>query len=178
MPSNDSSIPPSGIAGRIGKFVVGAIQVYYASFFIAHFRALTTPSLHRGLWLFVVTGLWLIPFIFNLGFVRLRRDGRRFLWVVLAVTLILVVWDARTRSLPWGPSSASWILAVTIYAHLHVGLSHIFSSISGLRGCEMRVIPYYLSRFLKRPGSPILALCPGMWTPLDRWEAEKRGLDD
>ena len=70
---------------------------------------------------------------------------------------------------------AMWLLAVTIYAHLHVGVSHLLAAVTGLRGCEMRVIPYYLTRMRGGAHEAELCLCPGFWTPIDRWEAKLRG---
>ena len=59
-----------------------------------------------------------------------------------------------------------------IYAHGHIGISNVLAGIIGLHGCEMRVIPYLIERLAG--SNTELALCPGLWTPIDRWEAGLR----
>ena len=166
-------IPPASITGRIGKLVVGAIQVWYSIQCIRWFDVMTHPSLKPGIWLFVFFALWIFPFAINLGYRRVLRLGRRPLWVVLGIAALLAAVDWARAGTPWGSMVAMWLLLVTIYTHLHVGICHLLAAATGLRGCEMRVIPYYLTRF--RGGEAELCLCPGMWTPIDRWEAKLRG---
>ena len=63
-------------------------------------------------------------------------------------------------------------MVAAIYAHGHIGISNILAGMIGLKGCEMRVIPYLITR-LAGSGTE-LALCPGVWTQLDRWETGLR----
>lgn len=169
-----TSIPPASLTGRLGKLAVGAIQVWYAIECVRLFQPMTRPSLRPGIWLFVLFALWIFPYAINLGFRRDLRLGRRPLYAVLGLAALFAAWDWISVGTPWGRSVAAWLLIVTIYTHLHVGVSHLLSAISGVRGCEMRVIPYYLARLRGSRASAELYLCPGFWTSIDRWEAGLR----
>ena len=48
------AIPPASITGRVGKLLVGAIQVWYSVECIRLFEVMTHPSLKSGIWLFVL----------------------------------------------------------------------------------------------------------------------------
>ncbi len=77
--------------------------------------------------------------------------------------------DPWWRRVPWLKVLG---LVVAFFAHGHIGISNLLAGIIGLRGCEMRVIPYLIEQVA---GSDTeLALCPGVWTPIDRWEAGLR----
>ena len=170
-------IPPASYTGRLGKLVVGAIQVWYAVECVRLFYVMTHPSLKPGIWLFVVFALWLVPFDVNLGYRRVLNLGYRPLWIVLGVAGLCAGWDWVSAGTPWGPTVGMWLLSVTIYVHLHVGGSHLLAAITGLKGCEMRVLPYYLTRLRGGAQQAELCLCPGFWTPMDRWEARLRGAE-
>ena len=169
-------IPPASITGRVLKLITGAVQVWYAVECVRLFGLMTHPSLKPGIWLFVVFALLLVPFSVNLGYRRILHLGRRPLWVVLGVAGLAMAWAWIRVGSPWGPTVAMWLLAVTIYVHLHVGVSHLLAAVTGLEGCEMRVIPYYLARMRGSSEEAELCLCPGFWTPIDRWEARWRGV--
>jgi hypothetical protein len=66
-------------------------------------------------------------------------------------------------------------IVLVIGVHGYVGLSHVVAAILGLPGCELRMLAYFVA---KARGAPApLAACPGVWTPLDRWEARRRDSD-
>ena len=169
-------IPPASISGRVLKLVVGAVQVWYSLECIRLFEVMTHPSLKPGIWLFVLFALALFPFAINLGFDRVRELGRRPLWIALALAALIALVDWVRGAPPWGPNIAMGLLGLTIYTHLHVGISHLLSGLSGVRGCEMRVIPYFLTWMRGGKQEAQLCLCPGFWSPIDRWEARFRGV--
>ncbi len=171
-----AKIPPASISGRVLKLITGAIQVWYAVECIRYFKVLAHPSLETSIWLFVLVALVLFPLAINLGFRRVLKLGRRPLWLALGLAALLAVWDWTQVGTPWGPTVAMGLLALTIYTHLHVGVSHLLSALSGVKGCEMRVIPYYLIRLRGGEEEAELCLCPAFWTPIDRWEAKLKGV--
>ena len=168
------SIPPAGVVGRAGKLLVGVLQLWGCFSVWQHFSYLQQGSWQVGLWLFVISALWLLKFVINLGFRRVLNLGYRPLWAALAVLAVLAGVEYYRVGSVWGIAVTTALLALTMYVHLHLGLSHVFAAITGIDGCEMRVIPYYLSRWFG-DGRIALHRCPGMWTPLDRWEARLRG---
>ncbi len=166
-------IPPAGLASRAGKLVVGGLQLMGCASVFQNVLYLREGRWDSGLWLFVIAAFWLLPFVVNLGFRRVLDWGRRPLWFSLGLLGVLIGIEAIRSGSAWAPPVTASILALTVYVHLHLGVSHILASVTGIDGCEMRVIPYYLSRWFG-DGSVDLHLCPGWWTPLDRWEARWR----
>jgi hypothetical protein len=67
---------------------------------------------------------------------------------------------------------STYLMVAAIYAHGHIGISNLLAGFIGLRGCEMRVIPYLIDWVAG--SNTELALCPGIWTPIDRWETGLR----
>ena len=170
----EPSIPPASVTGRLGKVVIGAVQIYYSVRCLQHFDWLTTPTLRSGVWVFVALAVWLFPAAINLGWRRIRTWGRRPLFALGAAVGVAAVLDWSRTGVPWGEATAKFLLAATLYTHLHIGVSHLLAALIGLKGCEMRVIPYLLTRIRRGTATAELCLCPGFWTPIDRWEARWR----
>lgn len=170
-----SGIPPAGVLGRVGRFFVGAIQVWYSVLAIRYFGALTRPSLEPGIWILALIAFALFSADIDLGFSRRLRLGRKPLYGALAAVALAGAFDAVAVGTPWGPTAASVILAVTVFTHLHMGTSHLLAAVTGIRGCEMRAIPYLIARARRGGAAAELQVCPGLWTPIDRWEARLRG---
>ena len=167
------AIPPAGYVGRIGKLVLGGVQLLGCASVLQHFAYLREARWELGLWLFVGAAFWLFPFVVNLGFRRVVGWGRRPLWLALGALAVLIGVESLRHGSIWTPSVATSVLSLTVYLHLHLGASHVLAALTGIDGCEMRVIPYYLSRWFG-DSSVELYRCPGLWTPIDRWEARTR----
>lgn len=166
-------IPPAGLASRAGKLLVGGLQLTGSASVLQHFSYLREGQWDPGLWFFVIAALWLLPFVVRLGFRRVFDWGWRPLWIVLGLLGVLIGVEAIRSGSIWTLPVTTSILVLTGYVHLHLGVSHLLAAVTGIDGCEMRVIPYYLSRWFG-DGSVELHRCPGLWTPIDRWEARMR----
>jgi hypothetical protein len=83
--------------------------------------------------------------------------------------LLAVVWGHLGYESVWQPVLSTYLIIAAMYAHGHIGISNLLAAIVGIRGCEMRVIPYLINRISGKKTE--FALCPGLWTPIDRWEA-------
>ncbi len=174
----ESAIPPASITGRVGKLVLGLFQLWYSYQIVIYFAALAdlSPARQPGVWIFVAVGWLLLSWDINLGLHRVLKLGQRPLWLALGMAALLAAWDwFQTRSV-WGPAVAGFSLAVGVLVHTHMGLSHVLAAIAGFAGCEMRVIPSFLTKLRRGNEEAQLHLCPGMWTPIDRWEAKLRGI--
>ena len=171
----EDPIPPASVTGRIGKVLIGGVQVWFSWVAIVNFDGLTRPSLHQSMWIFAAAAFWLLPFDINLGFHRVLRLGRKPLFVAVAMAGLGAAIDWLRTGVAWGAGVAGVVLAVTIFTHTHMGVSHLLAAVSGIRGCEMRVIPYWIARLRGGAAEAELYLCPGVWTPIDRWEARLRG---
>ena len=181
-PAASEPIPPASISGRVGKLLVGSLQLLGCASVLLDFDYLqqnpwSVDSLTMGqvapLWIFVLFAFGLLRFTVNLGFRRPLNLGYRPLWIALGALVVVAGVEVLRTGAVWTPLLATLILTITLYVHLHLGLSHVLAAVTGIDGCEMRVIPYYLSRWLGS-GSAELHICPGLWTPIDRWEQRLR----
>lgn len=173
MSSETTAIPPASWTGRVLKLVVGILQLWGVAQILFSFPALLTVTWNPTIWLFVALAFWLLPSAFGLGFARVRSVGRGPLWIALGVGVAMALGTMVLRGELWGPPLTAYLLAVTVYAHLHVGLSHVLAAVVGTPGCEMRVLPYLVTRLTGRSEDQFHP-CPGWWTPIDRWEAGLR----
>lgn len=175
MSSETTALPPASWTGRVLKLVIGALQLWGVTQIVVFFPSLLEASWNPTIWLFVVLAFWLLPFAIGLGFDRVRAVGRAPLWIALGTGIALALASWTLRGEAWGTPLAAYLLAVTVYVHLHVGSSHVLAAIVGIPGCEMRVIPYLVTRLSRGSSTESFHPCPGWWTPLDRWEAGLRG---
>ena len=171
--ASTATIPPASITGRIGKLLIGSWQILGVISVAPFFPELLSGFWPTGLWVFVGLAFYLVLFNIRLGLHRVLPVGNRPAAVALLIATVLAGVQWLQNGTFWGPTVAIYALVLTIAVHLHMGVCHVLAAIIGIPGCEMRVIPYLLARLRgKRPEE--LALCPGMWTPIDRWEARLR----
>ncbi len=172
---NQESIPAVGTIGRILRTLTGGFQLYFVWAAVYYFSALRYISFENQpvFWAVTALGIYFLPWAINLGFHKVLRIGRQWWFGALALgALAAAGWNYLHYQSVWQPVLSSYLMVAAIYAHGHIGISNLLAGIIGLRGCEMRVIPYLIERLA---GSDTeLALCPGLWTPLDRWEAGLR----
>ena len=165
------TIPAVGVIGRTLRTVLGGFQLYFVWSAVVYFSALRQLPFENQpvFWAVTALGIYLLPWAINLGFYKVLHIGRRWWFGALAVGAVAAVgWNYLHYESVSQPVLSSYLMAAAIYAHGHIGISNLLAGIIGLRGCEMRVIPYLLERLA---GSATeLVLCPGLWTPLDRWE--------
>ncbi len=174
-PSNDK-IPPASIIGRIGKLLVGSFQIWGVVSIAPHFLDLRDGDWRTGLWIFVALAFYLVSFNVRLGFHRVLAVGNAPAGVALLLSAGLAGVQWLQTEAFWGSTVATYALGLAIAVHAHMGVCHVLAAVIGIPGCEMRVIPYLISR-LRGKGEESFHLCPGMWTPIDRWEARLRGLE-
>lgn len=171
-----STIPPASITGRIGKLLVGLLQIYGVVTIVRYFPELRHGTWNTGLWVFVGLAFYLVSFNVRLGLHRVLPVGNAPAVAALVVAGLLAGVEWLRSGGFWGPTLATYALVLTLAVHLHMGISHVLAAVVGMPGCEMRVIPHLLARARgARRGE--LSLCPGLWTPIDRWEARVRGVE-
>ena len=175
LDSNQDGIPPTGVIGRFLRTIIGGFQLYFVWSAVYYFSALRDIPFEKQpvFWAFTALGIYLLPWAINLGFHKVLRINRQ--WWFGALTLGAVAaagWNYLHYQSTLQPVLSSYLMVAAIYAHGHIGISNLLAGIIGLRGCEMRVIPYLIERLAG--SNTELALCPGLWTPIDRWEAGLR----
>ena len=172
---NQESIPAVGAIGRILRILTGGFQLYFVWSAVHYFSVLRYIPIENQpvFWAFTALGIYFLPWAINLGFHKVFRIGRHLWFGALALgAMAAVVWGYLHYQSVWQPVLSTYLIVAAIYAHGHIGISNILAGIIGLRGCEMRVIPYLIDRVAGNVTE--LALCPGLWTPIDRWEAGLR----
>ena len=174
--TSPDKIPPASITGRIDKLLFGSFQLWGVFSIVPHFAELRDDDWATGLWIFVALAFYLVSFNVRLGLHRVLPFGNAPAGVALLVGAGLAGVQWLQSEAFWGSTVATYALVVAIAVHLHMGVCHILAAAIGIPGCEMRVLPYLISRL--RGASPeSFHLCPGLWTPIDRWEARLRGLE-
>ncbi len=175
MDTSEASIPPAGKIGRLLRVLTGGFQLYFVWAAVYYFSALRDIPFEKQpvFWAFTGLGIYFLPWAINLGFHKVIRVGRQWWFGALTVGAVAAAgWGYLNYQSVWQPVLSTYLMVAAIYAHCHIGISNLLAGIIGLRGCEMRVIPYLIERVV---GSDTeLALCPGLWTPIDRWEAGLR----
>jgi len=175
LDTSEASIPPAGKIGRFLRALAGGYQLYFvwsATYYFSELRYISLEA-QPVFWAFAALGIYLLPWAINLGFHKVFRIGRQWWFGALAVgAAAAVVWGYLHYQAFWQPALSTYLIVAAIYAHGHIGISNLLAAVVGLRGCEMRVIPYLIDRAAGKDTE--LALCPGLWTPIDRWEAGLR----
>ncbi len=172
---NIENIPAVGAIGRILRTLTGGFQLSFIWSAVSYFVALryTSYESQPAFWAFTALGIYFLPWAINLGFHKILRIGRQWWFGALAMgALATAGWNYLHYQTVWQPVLSTYLMVAAIYAHGHIGISNLLAGIIGLPGCEMRVIPYLIKRVA---GSDTeLVLCPGIWTPIDRWETGPR----
>ena len=175
MDMDQENIPPAGAVGRILRILTGGFQVYFVWAAVYYFSALRYIPFENQpvFWAFTALGIYFLPWAINLGFHKVLRIDRRVWFGALAFgALAATAWSYFYYQSVWAPVLSTYLMTAAVYAHGHIGISNLLAGIIGLRGCEMRVIPHLIDRVAGKATQ--LALCPGLWTPIDRWEAGLR----
>lgn len=173
VPESGPRIPPAGAVGRIGKFAVGALELWFVYALTTNAVSIVHDPPHTiGFWVVVLWGFWLVPLVVNLGLLRERTWGAHPLWLALSGVLAVGLVNHLVTGSIWSPATAVATLAVAIGAHAYVGTCHLLSAVLGFPGCELRALAFLAAR--RGDAMSAFAPCPGLWTQLDRWEMRWR----
>jgi len=157
------------------RALAGGYQIFFVWSAVRYFSDLRNESIgdQPVFWAFAAFGLYLLPWALNLGFHRVFNVSRyRWFGALAFAALLAAVLGYLRYGSAWQPVLSTGLIVAAIYAHGHIGVSNLLAAIVGIRGCEMRVIPYLIDRLTGKETE--LTLCPGLWTPIDRWEAGLR----
>ena len=175
LDNGKESIPAVGAIGRTLRVFTGGLQLYFIWSAVTYFAALRYESLEDQpfFWAITALGIYFLPWVVNLGFHRVFHVRRYWGFGALALGAVAAAaWGYLQYQNALQPVLAAYLMVAAIYAHGHIGISNVLAGFVGVKGCEMRAIPYLITHLL---GSGTeLALCPGIWTPLDRWESGLR----
>ena len=171
LDKSPESIPAVGRIGRTLRVFIGGSQLYFVWSAVTYFAALRYETLEDQpfFWAITALGTYFLPWAVNLGFHRILHVSRYWGFGALALGAVAAAtWGYLQYQNALQPVLSAYLMVAAIYAHGHIGISNVLAGMIGLKGCEMRVIPYLITRLV---GSGTeLALCPGIWTPIDRWE--------
>ena len=154
------------------RVIAGGYQLYFVWSAFQYFSELRYGRVEDQpvFWAVTALGIYLLPWAVNLGFDRPLQIGRQWWFGGLALAAMIAAgWSYAEFDSAWAPVLSTYLIIAAMYAHGHIGISNLIAATIGMRGCEMRVIPYFVGRISGKDTE--LALCPGLWTPIDRWEA-------
>ncbi len=166
---NQVSLVKPGLIGRLGRLVVGLLQLQFVAVVLQNFAWVVSEAAFSdlsGLWLGVLLAFWFLPEAVNLGFSLLW--GRWPQGIFLLVAFVLGLYDLFQGGAFWGTPLAFWVAGISVYVHAHMGFSHVLSALLATPGCEMRAIPHLYA--LTTHSAVESVLCPGPWDRLDHWE--------
>jgi hypothetical protein len=161
-----------GPIGRVVRLVLAALSldVVYAiltqpsAFVTGH--ALDAPAI----WVMIAVGLWVFPTVVNIGFTKAWRKLALYTSLgVVAGVAALVSWEAYGHTVRpgLGVLVAVWLL----YTYGHMGIAFLLAAILATPGCEMRSLPQLWALVSGKVAD--VRACPGVLTPIDRWEARR-----
>lgn len=166
------SLPRPGAVGRLVRFVLGLLCLWYVVGLIEVSGSLLSGDGHirSVVWNGVLIGLFLISYVINIGFSRAWKK-----WPAIASAAVFLVvagigyLTERTietnvlARILWG-----WEL----YVFSHLGVAFFLASVIGTPGCEMRAFHDLYSRVTGVPTKE--HYCPvGPLHPIDQWEARR-----
>ncbi|MEN8376658.1 MAG: hypothetical protein ABFS34_14530 [Gemmatimonadota bacterium] len=150
----------AGCAWLVGKLVlVGSAVVFERG--LAFFP---------GLWPLIAIGAYVFPDVLNIGW-GTAVPRRRVIGGLAAALAVAAAFGLALSGDVFAPPLGAAVLAWLLYTFLHLGVSFLFAAAIRTPGCEMRSIPELWGRLR---GSPAREhFCPGIMTPIDRWEARR-----
>ena len=163
-----------GAIGRTVRFIFGALCLYGAYLVLAGASGfLTGRALSvSGIWIAIAFGLYVFADDVNIGFgTSYKRSHLLAGLAVLAGAATLATWAMYGSAL--GPPNGVFVFTWLLYMLGHLGVSFVLASFLGTPGCEMRSIPQLWALAVRRTAKE--HYCPGVLTPIDRWERKLRG---
>lgn len=160
-----------GIMGRSLRFFIGVLQIWFLTQTLPYFDRYIN-SQPTSLWIPYFIGVaiayYVLPLVVNLGFsVNWGESLRK---GYLAFIAGAIIFNLFAYGNIWGAPLGLLLYLLGVYVHAHLGAAHILAGIIGTPGCEMRAYAHLATILLKRDPTEA-AVCPGLWTPLDKWEA-------
>ncbi len=168
------SLRPPGPVGRLVRLGFGLFTLLPVVSLLPNVRAAieqpTLPS-HPSWWIGVVIGLWVFPYVVNIGFTVNWRWWPRALAAIALGASVLIPYVITEAT--WSPVAGAVFVAFFLYTFGHLAISFLLASVIATPGCEMRAIPHLWSLVSRR--STKEHYCPGVLDPVDRWEVRRRG---
>lgn len=171
--SQPSALLPPGPIGRAARFLMGVVQVYFVYIVIANPGIVSSPNAPTNTMYWVGVGLafallsWTVNLAFDL------KWGKWPSLTAVAIALLAAGLNFGLYGTFWGVPLGLVVTVVAVYVHGHMGVSHLLAAIIATPGCEMKSIPHLAA--IARGSESACASCPGVWKPLDRFEARLWG---
>ncbi len=167
------SLHPPGPVGRLVRLGLGVLTALPVVSLLPQARtllALTEVPTHFTWWLAVGLGLWVFPYVINIGFTASWRAWpRRVATAALAASIAV---SLGVTGATWSPVAGAVFLAWIVYTYGHLPLSFLLSAAIATPGCEMRAIPHLWTRVTGRATKQ--HYCPGVLDSVDNWETRRQ----
>jgi hypothetical protein len=160
-----------GVLGRTLRIVIGALQIWFLIQVLPYFDDYVNTQPNAS-WIpyaiAIAFAFYAFPLVVNLGF-RVQW-GEKFRLGYFVVIAAAIVFDLFAYGNIWGPPLGLLLYILGVYVHAHLGVAHVIAGLIGTPGCEMRTYAHLSTILLKKEPTEA-AICPGLWTPFDKWEA-------
>ncbi len=162
-----------GPIGRAVRLIFGMVCGYAVVLLVTRGTGMiTTRDLNEPAWWpLIALGLWLFPYVVNIGFGKTWKRSH-LLAALLALAAVLAILGRLTSQSFLGPPLGVFVYAWLLYTFGHLGISFLLAGVLATPGCEMRAIPHLWGLISGRPAKE--HNCPGILSPIDRWEAGLR----
>ena len=161
------------IIGRLVRLLLGVALLYLSYPLILNFAWLIEYGIPLSSVFNIISMGFLflvLPYVVNIGWSLNSKRIPQI--VVVAVSLILGVFDFVTGGSFYGNTLKIFTLIWFVYTAIHLGVSMVLAAVLVTPGCEMRAIPQLWGIITGKKAKE--HYCPGFLNSLDRWE---RGTD-
>jgi hypothetical protein len=163
------SLPKPGIIGRLMRFILGGLSLYYVyGLWVVRLDLLTgAGGIKPLIWNGILPALLLISYVINIGFSRAWKK-----WPAIIAFIIMLgagVFGLMQSGNLETVTLARAIWSVELYTFAHLGLSFLLAALLATPGCEMRAVFHLYSKITGKPTKE--HHCPvGPLNNLDKWE--------
>lgn len=168
------SIAPPGPVGRVLRLLLGLACGWGVVNLVLHADAAVSGrvlALFPGWWIFIALGLWVFPAVVSIG-LGLTLSPPMLRRTTVGVFSIAAVVGQLFLGSPFTWPLGSLVYVWLWYTYGHFTLSLLLAALIATPGCEMRAIPHLWGHLTGRPA--LEHGCPGLFTPIDRWEANMK----
>ena len=166
------TLRPPGPFGRVVRLGFGVLTLLPVVSLVPQARTLLGLSgmpTHFTWWLAVGLGLWVFPYVINIGFTVSWHGWPRTVALIVLATSVAI--GFMVTGATWSPIAGGLFLVWIVYTFGHLSLSFLLSAAIATPGCEMRAIPHLWTVLTGRATKE--HYCPGALDAIDRWEARR-----
>ena len=139
------ALPVPGPIGRSARLLLGAALVVLTALTLISYRGYIRIGVPSGAWwLLAAVTLYALPQVVDIGLGR--SWGVRSQAVAVGLGLAAAAVDVAVYGNLWGPPLGAFIYVAGVAVLGFMGISFVLAAIVGVPGCELRAVPFFLTR--------------------------------